>query len=88
MGRKEIASFERSLERVQSAQWGRGMNTTRHGPGIKTYTIVDYSQVNGDSKEPEEFNLTNIWIQLLWYPSLEICMYNKFDVGISIPENK
>ncbi|XP_057874103.2 uncharacterized protein LOC131080028 [Cryptomeria japonica] len=45
---------------VKRAQRGRGMDTMGHGPGIKTYTAADFSQGNGDSEEPEEFNLADI----------------------------
>ncbi|KAH9329689.1 hypothetical protein KI387_001797, partial [Taxus chinensis] len=45
---------------VKRAQRGCGIDTMGHGPGIKTYTAADFSQGNGDSEEPEEFNLADI----------------------------
>ncbi|XP_011017837.1 PREDICTED: uncharacterized protein LOC105121049 isoform X2 [Populus euphratica] len=39
---------------VRRAQQGRGMDCGGHGPGIRTYTSVDFSQGNEDSQESQK----------------------------------
>lgn len=36
---------------VKRAQQGKGRDTGGHGPGVRTYTNLDFSQGNEDSQE-------------------------------------
>ncbi|KAJ6863517.1 hypothetical protein NC652_040146 [Populus alba x Populus x berolinensis] len=51
--RKRVGLTEHQKE-VRRAQQGRGMDCSGHGPGIRTYTSVDFSQGNEDSQESQE----------------------------------
>ena len=51
--RKSLGLTEHQKE-VRRAQQGRGMDCSGHGPGIRTYTSVDFSQGNEDSQESQE----------------------------------
>ncbi|KAF9662865.1 hypothetical protein SADUNF_Sadunf18G0098700 [Salix dunnii] len=51
--RKGMGLTEHQKE-VRRAQQGRGMDCSGHGPGIRTYTSVDFSQGNEDSQESQE----------------------------------
>lgn len=58
------SSLKRRLEltehqkEVRRAQQGRGMDCGGHGPGIRTYTNVDFSQGNENSQESQEFGVS------------------------------
>ncbi|CAK7345384.1 unnamed protein product [Dovyalis caffra] len=49
--RLELTGHQKEVRR---AQQGRGMDCSGHGPGILTYTSVDFSQGNEDSQESQE----------------------------------
>ncbi|XP_020537828.2 uncharacterized protein LOC105641288 isoform X2 [Jatropha curcas] len=51
--RKRLELTEHQKE-VRRAQQGRGMDCNGHGPGVRTYTTVDFSQGNEDSQESQE----------------------------------
>ncbi|CAN6449821.1 unnamed protein product [Victoria cruziana] len=47
----ELTEHQREVKRLQQ---GRGRDCTGHGPGVKTYTSMDFSQGNEDSQDTEE----------------------------------
>ncbi|WJZ98163.1 hypothetical protein VitviT2T_016711 [Vitis vinifera] len=51
--RKRLELTEHQKE-VRRAQQGRERDTNGHGPGIRTYTSVDFSQGNEESQESQE----------------------------------
>lgn len=51
--RKSLELTEHQKE-VRRAQQGRERDCSGHGPGIRTYTSVDFSQGNEDSQESQE----------------------------------
>uniref|UniRef100_A0A7N2MLH5 Telomere-associated protein Rif1 N-terminal domain-containing protein n=1 Tax=Quercus lobata TaxID=97700 RepID=A0A7N2MLH5_QUELO len=51
--RKSLELIEHQKE-VRRAQQGRERGCSGHGPGIRTYTSVDFSQGNEDSQESQE----------------------------------
>lgn len=55
--RKRLELTEHQKE-VRRAQQGREKDSNGHGPGIRTYTSVDFSQGNEESQESQEFQNT------------------------------
>ncbi|XP_061951001.1 uncharacterized protein LOC133674057 isoform X2 [Populus nigra] len=62
--RKRVGLTEHQKE-VRRAQQGRGMDCSGHGPGIRTYTSVDFSQGNEDSQESQEIRDPESILELL-----------------------
>ncbi|CAI0444797.1 unnamed protein product [Linum tenue] len=62
--RKKLELTEHQKE-VRRAQQGREMDCNGHGPGIRTYTTVDFSQENEDSQESQELRNTESILELL-----------------------
>ncbi|KAJ4831051.1 hypothetical protein Tsubulata_001787 [Turnera subulata] len=53
--KRRRSELTENQKEVRRAQQGRGMDCSGHGPGIRTYTAVDFSQGNEDSQESQEF---------------------------------
>ncbi|XP_015894129.1 uncharacterized protein LOC107428164 isoform X1 [Ziziphus jujuba] len=62
--RRRLELTEHQKE-VRRAQQGRGMDCGGHGPGIRTYTNVDFSQGNEDSQESQEFRDSESMLEML-----------------------
>lgn len=62
--RKRLELTEHQKE-VRRAQQGRGMDCSGHGPGIRTYTSVDFSQGNEESQDSQELRNTESILELL-----------------------
>ncbi|XP_060172031.1 uncharacterized protein LOC132603135 isoform X2 [Lycium barbarum] len=50
---------------VRRAQQGRGMDCSAHGPGIRTYTSVDFSQGNEESQESQDIRDADSILEML-----------------------
>ncbi|KAK4375603.1 hypothetical protein RND71_006280 [Anisodus tanguticus] len=50
---------------VRRAQQGRGMDCNGHGPGIRTYTSVDFSQGNEESQESQDIRDADSILEML-----------------------
>ncbi|KAK4369947.1 hypothetical protein RND71_009422 [Anisodus tanguticus] len=50
---------------VRRAQQGREMDCSGHGPGIRTYTSVDFSQGNEESQESQDFRDADSILEML-----------------------
>nr|XP_023896732.1 uncharacterized protein LOC112008629 [Quercus suber]POE55596.1 telomere-associated protein rif1 [Quercus suber] len=62
--RKSLELTEHQKE-VRRAQQGRERDCSGHGPGIRTYTSVDFSQGNEDSQESQEIRDPESIMQML-----------------------
>ncbi|KAJ8753197.1 hypothetical protein K2173_017786 [Erythroxylum novogranatense] len=62
--RKRLELTEHQKE-VRRAQQGREMDCNGHGPGIRTYTTVDFSQGNEDSQESQEIRNPDSILEML-----------------------
>ncbi|XP_019052438.1 PREDICTED: uncharacterized protein LOC104592498 isoform X2 [Nelumbo nucifera] len=62
--RKTVELTEHQKE-VRRAQQGRERNCNGHGPGIRTYTSVDFSQGNEDSQESQELRNPESILEML-----------------------
>ena len=62
--RKKLELTEHQKD-VRRAQQGRKRDTGGHGPGIRTYTNVDCSQLNEDSQESQEVRDSEAIMQML-----------------------
>ncbi|CAN0910459.1 Telomere-associated protein RIF1 [Linum grandiflorum] len=62
--RKRLELTEHQRE-VRRAQQGRSTDCNGHGPGIRTYTGVDFSQGNDDSQESQELRNSEAILELL-----------------------
>ncbi|KAL5697888.1 hypothetical protein ACHQM5_028992 [Ranunculus cassubicifolius] len=62
--RKNVELTEHQKE-VRRAQQGRSSDCSGHGPGIRTYTGVDFSQGNEDSQESQEIRNPEAILELL-----------------------
>lgn len=49
--KRKRAELTEHQKEVRRAQQGRGRDSSGHGPGIRTYTSVDFSQGNEESQE-------------------------------------
>ncbi|XP_047262512.1 uncharacterized protein LOC107854333 isoform X2 [Capsicum annuum] len=50
---------------VRRAQQGRSMDCSGHGPGIRTYTSVDFSQENEESQESQDIRDADTILEML-----------------------
>lgn len=62
--RKRLELTEHQKE-VRRAQQGRGMDCGGHGPGVRTYTNVDFSQGNEDSQESQDIRDSESILEML-----------------------
>ncbi|XP_057988121.1 uncharacterized protein LOC110660052 isoform X2 [Hevea brasiliensis] len=62
--RKRLELTEHQKE-VRRAQQGREMDCNGHGPGVRTYTTVDFSQGNEDSQESQEIRNPESILEML-----------------------
>lgn len=62
--RKRLELTEHQKE-VRRAQQGRDRDCYGHGPGIRTYTSVDFSQGNEDSQESQEIQNPESFLETL-----------------------
>lgn len=62
--RKRLELTEHQKE-VRRAQQGRGMDCGGHGPGVRTYTNADFSQVNEDSQESQDIRDSESILEML-----------------------
>ncbi|XP_025015352.2 uncharacterized protein LOC8272219 [Ricinus communis] len=62
--RKRLELTEHQKE-VRRAQQGRGMDCSGHGPGVRTYTNVDFSQGNEDSQDSQEIRNPESILEML-----------------------
>ena len=60
--RLELTEHQKEVRR---AQQGRERDSGRHGPGIRTYTNVDFSQGLDDSQESQEIRDSEAILQML-----------------------
>ncbi|KAF8407155.1 hypothetical protein HHK36_006281 [Tetracentron sinense] len=64
MKRKRLELTDHQKE-VRRAQQGRERDCNGHGPGIRTYTSVDFSQGNEDSQESQELRNPESILEML-----------------------
>lgn len=62
--RKRLELTEHQKE-VKRAQQGKEMDSGGHGPGIRTYTNLDFSQGHEDSQESQELRDSEAILQML-----------------------
>jgi telomere-associated protein RIF1 len=60
--RLELTEHQKEVRR---AQQGRDRDCCGHGPGIRTYTSVDFSQGNEDSQESQEIQNPESFLEML-----------------------
>ncbi|CAN4103532.1 unnamed protein product [Withania somnifera] len=60
--RTELTEHQKEVRR---AQQGRSMDCSGHGPGIRTYTSVDFSQGNEESQESQDIRDANSILEML-----------------------
>lgn len=62
--RKRLELTEHQKE-VRQAQQGRERDCSGHGPGIRTYTGLDFSQGNEDSQESQDIRNSEAFLEIL-----------------------
>ncbi|XP_065851360.1 uncharacterized protein [Euphorbia lathyris] len=62
--RKRLELTEHQKE-VRREQQGRTMYCSGHGPGVRTYTSVDFSQGNDDSQDSQETQIPDSILEML-----------------------
>ncbi|XAR66865.1 hypothetical protein NMG60_11013228 [Bertholletia excelsa] len=60
--RQELTQHQKEVRR---AQQGRERDCNGHGPGIRTYTTVDFSQGNGESQDSQEIRDAEAILEML-----------------------
>ncbi|KAL3532297.1 hypothetical protein ACH5RR_005818 [Cinchona calisaya] len=60
--RPELTEHQKEVRR---AQQGRVRDCSGHGPGIRTYTMVDFSQTNEESQESQEIRDADSILEML-----------------------
>ncbi|XP_074274014.1 uncharacterized protein LOC141597448 [Silene latifolia] len=60
--RRELTEHQREVRR---AQQGKGRDCSGHGPGVRTYTSVDFSQGNDESQDSEDIRDADLILDLL-----------------------
>ena len=60
--RSELTEHQREVRR---AQQGKGRDCSGHGPGIRTYTSLDFSQGNEDSQDSQDVRDPELILDLL-----------------------
>lgn len=67
--RLELTEHQKEVRR---AQQGKERDCSGHGPGIRTYTSLDFSQNNDDSQELEDIRNTETILEMLKRPIKQI----------------
>lgn len=62
--RKQPELTEHQKE-VRRAQQGRSWDCSGHGPGFRTYTTADFSQVNEESQESQDIRDADSILEIL-----------------------
>ncbi|KAL9668102.1 hypothetical protein QQ045_002477 [Rhodiola kirilowii] len=63
--RLELTEHQKEVRR---AQQGKERDCNGHGPGVRTYTTLDFSQTNDDSQELEDIRNTESILEMLKRP--------------------
>ncbi|KAL6974135.1 hypothetical protein U1Q18_028318 [Sarracenia purpurea var. burkii] len=64
--RRELTEHQKEVRR---AQQGREKDCNGHGPGIRTYTALDFSQGNDESQDSQEIRDAESILEMLRRPS-------------------
>ena len=60
--RQELTEHQKEVRR---AQQGRERDCSGHGPGMRTYTALDFSQGNEESQDSQEFRNAESILEML-----------------------